>query len=961
VPKEILAPEVEAVPLLARCKRFFRDKPHLRLIALVGLIVPRRLRADWRQEWEAELQYREMLLADWQRLNWRTRLGLLRRSLAAFWDALWLQPYRLEDDMIQDLRYGVRMLLKHKGFTLVAVLSLALGIGANTAIFSVVDAVLLRSLPVAEPERLVLFEWQSGRAFRTSGMRGSGAPSAPGTRHASIFRYDIFEKLRQAQAQAPDSPLSDFFAFGPIYEVTAQADEQAEIVQGQAVSGGYYAGLGVQPILGRGITDEDDRPDAPPAVVLSHQYWQERFGANAAVIGQQLKLNKLSFTIIGVTPPAFVGTLQVDYRPAITVALAFEPLLLGDHSGMARGDKPHIWWLNLMGRLKPGATSEQARESMDGIFQAAALEVMPPPRRDNEPAQLDPKDFPHLVAQSGSRGLLEHRRSYSATIYGLFIVVGLVLLIACANVANLLLARAALRGPEISVRLAVGAGRLRLVRQLLTESVLLAAVGGAAGVLFALWGKSALVAVAATETRFLPKGVDLSLNWRVLAFTVTVSLLTGVLFGLAPAWRATNLDLASSLKQSRRTTGVVSRLSKGLVVVQVAASLLLLVGAGLFIRTLDNLQRVNLGFNQENLLLFTLQPQQGGYKDERLMQFYQQLFARLDNLPGVRAATFGRIPLIADYMWNTAVLLPGESEKLAGDHITNRQMVRENYFAALEIALLRGRNFTAQDDARAPKVAIVNQTFAQKFFPDEDALGKHVTDTDGKREVEIIGIAADTKYDSQRRELEPLLYTPWQQEVKNVGEMHFALRTMGDPTQLAATVHQAVRDLDSSLPVTEVTTQTERSQATLGQERLYARLLSFFGGLALLLAAIGLSGVLAYSVAQRTNEIGIRMALGAPPANVLRLVIWQGMKLVLLGLAVGALSGYALKRLMASQYFASDSWQAQMAEQLYGVQATDPATFAVIALLLTLVALMACWLPARKAARVDPLVALRHE
>ncbi len=861
---------------------------------------------------------------------------------------------RLVEEVWQDLRYGWRMLLKSKGFTIVAVLSLALGIGANTALFSVVDAVLLKTLPVAEPEGLVLFEWQAGLTFRTNGMSGTSPVQ-------SLFRYDVFEKMRRMPDDAPESPLSDFFAFAPIYEGIAVVGDQAEVVNGQAVSGGYYAGLRVQPILGRAITDEDDKPGAAPVVVLSHQFWQERFSANPAVIGQQIKLNKQSFSIIGVTPPAFTGTLQVGYYPAVTVPIACERLLRGERSKLGTANEPGTWWLHLMGRLKPGATYEQARESLNGAFQAAALEAMPPPRKENEPAQLDAKDYPRLVAQSGSRGMLDMRRWYSTTIYGLFIVVALVLLIACANVANLLLARAALRGPEISVRLAVGAGRWRLVRQLLTESVLLAALGGAVGVPFAFWGKSALLALADKDTRFLPNDVDLSLNWRALAFTFAISLLTGVLFGLAPAWRATSPDLATPLKQSRRTTGAVSRLSKGLIVAQVALSLLLLVGAGLFIRTLYNLQRVNLGFNQENLLLFKLQPEQGGYKDERLLQFYQRLFDRLDNLPGVRAATFGRIPLIARDNYVNGILLPGETEMTAGPHPTNRQMARENYFATMEIPLLRGRGFTAQDDQRGRFVAIASQTFARKYFPNDDALGKRVTFRSNKREVEIIGIVADTKYMSQREEIKPLLYTPWRQEIAVIGEMHFAVRTTGEPTALAATVRQVVRELDGNLPVTEVTTQRARSQATLGRERLYARLLSFFGGLGLLLAAIGLSGVLAYSVSQRRNEIGIRMALSAQVHDVLRLVIWQGMKLVLVGLVAGVAGGYALKRLVESKYVSLEDWQRQFGEQLYGVSAVDPWTFSVIAALLPLAALAACYAPARRATKVDPIIVLRSE
>jgi predicted permease len=842
------------------------------------------------------------------------------------------------------------------------VLSLALGIGANTALFSVMDAVLLKTLPVAEPNRLVLFAWHSGIPFRVGGMSGtSNVPNAPGTRALSLFRYEVFDRMRQARAASPDSPLTDFFAFAPLQDLTTVVGEQAEIINGQAVTGGYYSGLGVKPALGRAITEDDDRPGAPPVVVLSYQFWQERFGGNRAVLGQPLKLNKQTFTIIGVTPPAFTGTSQVDYHPVVTVPFACEPLLLGEQSHLGTAKQPGLWWMNLMGRLKPGATYEQARDSLNGTFQAAALEVMPPPRKANQPAQLDPRDYPGLMAESGSRGMLDMRRYYSTTIYGLFIVVALVLLIACANVANLLMARAAIRAPEISARLALGAGRWRLVRQLLTESVLLAVCGGVVGVLFAYWGRSALLVLADKNAGLLPSGIDPSLDWRVLTFTLAVSLLTGVVFGLVPAWRATSLDLATSLKQSRRTSGAVSRLSKGLIVAQVALSLLLLVGAGLFIRTLLNLQRVNLGFNQENLLVFTLRPEQGGYKDERLLRFYQELSARLDNLPGVRAATFGKVALIADDNWFNDFLLPGEKAETAAEHETMRQMVRENYFATMEIPFLRGRSFTAQDDQRAPQVAIVNQNFASKFFPNDDALGKRVTINDNKREIEIIGVVADTKYMSQREEFQPLLYTPWQQEIEVIGEMHFAVRSVGEPTALAPAVRQVVRELDSNLAITDLGSQTARSQATLGQERLSARLLSFFGGLALLLAAIGLSGVLAYSVAQRTNEIGIRMALGAQTANVVRLVIWQGMGLVLFGLIVGALAGYALKRLLATQYFAEDAWQRRMASQLYGVSGTDPLTFLAIAAVLALVALAACWLPARKAAQVNPLEALRCE
>jgi predicted permease len=866
------------------------------------------------------------------------------------------------ETLFRDIRFGLRMLRRSPGMTAVAIFSLALGIGANTALFSVVDAVLLKNLPVEHPEQLVVFEWQSGRPFRVSGMSGtSNVDVPPGRRGLSMFRYDVYQQMQKAQSTDTGSPLSDLFAFGPIPEVTAKVGDQPDVINGQAISGNYYSTLRVEPILGRAITVDDDRSGAAPVVMLSYQFWQERFGANRGVIGQQLQLNQQSFTIIGVTPPAFNGTLQVGFYPSITIPLAVEPQLRGEKSLLGTTPASGVWWLNVMGRLQPNATRQQARDSLNTVFQTTALAAMPPPRRSNQPAQIESKDYPSLIVEAGSQGMMDRRKAYAPTIYGLFIVVAIVLLIACVNLANLLLARATSRGPEIKVRLAVGAGRWRLIRQLVTESLLLSTLGGIVGVLFAYWFKGALSVFTNEESGLLPSGVNLILSWRVLGFTLAVSLLTGVLFGLAPAWRATNLDLNSTLKQTGRTTASMSRLSKGLLVVQVAVSALLLVGAGLFIRTLHNLQHVDLGFNQENLLIFALQPDKAGYKDEQLLRFYGQLLDRLDQLPGVRGATFARVQLIANDNFINDFLLPGETAETGADHETMRQMVRENYFATMEIPLLRGRGFSLRDDQHAPAVGIVNQTFQQKFFPTGDVIGKRIINNYGNRQIEIVGVVADTKYESQRDEIKPLLYTPWKQEAADIGDMHFAVRTTGDPATLVAQVRAAVHDLDSNLPVTDIDTQSARSEMTLAQERLYARLFTVFGALALALAGIGLFGVLAYSVSQRTKEIGIRMAFGAQVRNVIVMVVSQGMKLVLIGLAISSLVGYALIRLLNSKYFGPNTWQQRMKGQLYGVTIGDPLTLVVIASLLTLVALLACWFPAHRAAKVDPLVALRYE
>ena len=390
------------------------------------------------------------------------------------------------ETLVRDLTYGIRMLRRSPGTTLVAILSLAFGIGVNTALFSAVDAVLLQSLPVREPDRLIVFEWQAGRPFRINGLSGTSNVSvSPGHRGFSLFRYDVFTQMHEAQVREPSGPLSDLFAFGPLNEISARFSENAEVIDGQAVTGNYYAGLGIQPILGRPITNEDDQKSAMPVVVLSNKLWRERFDADPEVIGRQLTLNKQSFTIIGVDPASFTGAMQVDFQPAVTIALAQEPMLLGGYSCQ----EPAIWWLNVMGRLAPNATADQARESLNGSFQAAALEVMPPPRKPGDPAQLDVKDYPRLLTEPGSGGMSDTRRDYEPTIYALFIIVLVVLLIACANLANLQLARGAVRGPEMSVRLSMGAGRWRVVRQLLTESLLLSAIGGVVGVLFAFWAK----------------------------------------------------------------------------------------------------------------------------------------------------------------------------------------------------------------------------------------------------------------------------------------------------------------------------------------------------------------------------------------------------------------------------------------------------------------------------------------
>lgn len=862
--------------------------------------------------------------------------------------------------LIQDLRYGFRMLLKQKSVTAVAILSLALGIGANTALFSIVDAMLLKMLPVKEPDQLVLFKSVAPKEFSVGGYNGnSNTDPETGLRSMTSFANLSYQRIREQQG-----PMSDIFAFGGV-GLNLSADGQAEVPIGQAVSGNYFSALGVQPELGRLLTDEDDKAGGPPVAVLSHRYWQKRFSGDPSVVGKQINLNNLAFTIIGVSAEGFDGTMGVGTIQDITIPLALEPQIYPDPKRSYTTN--NTWWLRVMGRLKPGVTREQAQAQLENAFHQsvvehrAARQAAAKASGNNPINDLDPKQYPRLYADPGGQGEMNRRRYYAPSLYMLLGVVGLVLLIACANVANLLLSRAAGRQKEIGLRLALGASRWRLIRQLLTESILLAVLGGLFGILFAVWIKDGLIAVSLWGGRGMPS-LQPQLDWRVLSFTFGLSLLTGLIFGLAPAWRTTRIDLTPSLKESGRSSSAVHRslLSRGLVVVQVALSLVLLVGAGLFVRTLLNLQRVDPGFNTNNLLLFEVQPSLIGYKDEKLRQIYLQISERIEAVPGVQAVTFSRDALLSQssssrtFYLREALSAPPDSEgriKPTGEIWVHRG--RENFLQTMEIPLLYGRTFTPQDGPNSPKVVVVNQTFVNKYFPGQNAIGKRFTyDRSKPDEIEIVGICKDAKYMTQRDDVPPTVYVSHQQE-RPMTEAIFEVRTAGDPSTMVASIRNVVKEIDANLPVQNVKSQIEQADETLRMERLFAKLLTLFAVLAQQLAAIGLFGVLAYTVSQRTHEIGIRMALGANRGNVMKMIVRQGMTLAVLGVILGLVAAYVLTKYL-------ESW-VSLSKMLFGVKVSDPLTYGVIAGLLTLVALIACYIPARRATKVDPLVALRYE
>jgi predicted permease len=829
--------------------------------------------------------------------------------------------------MFQDLRFGARMLLKSKGLTLVAVLSLALGIGANTAIFTLMDAVLLKMLPVRNPTELFFLE-KSGVSVTTKGARN--------------LSYSIFSKIRER---------SDLFAgvcaVGAFPRVNIAVDGQAEIAHLQPVSGSFYTVLGVSALLGRTINDDDDSaPGQHPVVVISHRYWQRRFASDPAVVGRKIALNGHPFTIIGVTAPEFFGVTVGESPDLWAPAMMYTQIFPGSTI-----DQYFNRPLNyVLARLKPGISEQQATVKLTGILHESLA--------DESGSQVSPEKLRAIRQQgialiSASHGLSSLRAQFSEPLRILMAVVGLVLLIACANVANLLLARAAARQKELVVRSALGASRARLVRQLLTESLLLALTGGLAGLLFAWWGSRFLLALVGSGHN--PIALELAIDARVLGFAAAVSLLTSILFGLVPALRATRGDLNPALNSAAAwaSSGARTGLRKTLVVAQVALSLLLLICAGLFVRSLTKLRDVDSGLEQRNVLLFSTDPRLIGYQGKQIAQLYDHLLERLNALPGVHSASLSRQALISGGGTSGRVYLQGQPQRSDENNVTQQGeeafcQVGPAYFETVGMTILRGRSLTSQDDENGPRVAVVNETFARAFLGNDDPLGKRFGfSPENSDKIEIVGVVKDAKYNDLREEMLRTFYIPYKQDPSAWRETTFQIRTGADPASLIASVRQAAREVDANLPLFNVKTLATQVDESLVEERLIGILSSFFGLLALLLASIGIYGVMGYAVSQRTREIGIRMALGAPHRNVMLMVLRQGMKLVWIGVGVGIAVSLAVTRLITSQ--------------LYGVTPTDFMTFSFVSLMLLMVALLACFIPARRATQVDPLVALRTE
>jgi predicted permease len=847
--------------------------------------------------------------------------------------------------IIPNVRLAVRGLLKTPGFTAVVVLMLGLGIGANTAIFTLVNDVLLRELPVKDPGELVLFrnvEGRDGRLSRAGENNGSIDP-VTGRNASTSFSLLTFERFRSS-----NRALSHAFAFAPFNRMTLLIDGQPETTDmGQLVSGDYFAGLGVSAIIGRTLTDADDQPSAPPVGVISYRFWDRRFNRDPSVIGKTIQVNRVPITLIGVTPPGFAGTMQIGEAVDISLPLAQHGRFQPDRA--KNRAQPWYWWIRIMARLDSGVTGEQSRASLEPIFQDTAREgwVAGSGREDGAGSKMP--DVSTLAADPGGQGENDRRRAYGESLRILMGLVGVLLLAACANVANLLVARGSARRREIALRLALGASRARIVRQLLGESFLLAFTGTAFGILLAYWSRGLLLGLR--QFNGDPAVLDLPLDGRVLAFTSIVTAGSALLFGLVPALRAARVDLTAEFQSGARLLGTRarSRLGQMLMVVQIALSLVLLISAGLFVQTLRNLGHVAVGFNTQGLVLFRIEATPTGYPREAFTTLQLRLQERLEQIPGVRAATFSRVPLLAGTRANRRTTIPGYTPPAGVSMNINVNGIAPNFFTAMDIPLLLGRSFSTRDDEHAPKVAIVTHAFVRRYFAGENPVGRRFTfganPNAPASEIEIVGVARDAKY-TTLREAEPVtIYLPAPQMLDGVA--NYYVRTANNPAAIGPAIRAAVREIDPTLPVIDLRTQEQQIERRNSQERLLAQLSSFFGVTALILACVGLYGLTSYLVLQRTAEMGLRLALGALPAQLRRMVVRESFGLVAVGLVLGLAVAYSVRRFVESM--------------LFGLTAADPLTYALVAGVLVAVTLLASLHPAHRAARVDPMIALRAE
>ncbi len=841
---------------------------------------------------------------------------------------------RRGDELLADLRYAARMLRKSPGFTAIAVGSLALGIGANTAIFAVAKRVLFDTLPVNRPHELRLLTWISGHERPVPPVWGDVSSTPNGGLVSNSFSYRVLEELRQRK-----DVLADTVAFKDI-AMTATIDGEPELVTGEMVSGNAFDALGVTPILGRSFTQaEDAGPGRGSVAVISERYWAQRFGRSQLVLGKTISLNGVPVTVVGVGPVHFSG-LQTGAMTQVFVPITMQPLLIprAQMSTTSLLNNPQSWWVQILMRLRPDVPEARAQAALDVVLRQTAMATLPPaPGLD----QL------HLQFEPGDRGLDYLRGQYLQPSSVLLALAGLVLLLACVNLANLLLARAAARQREMSTRLALGAGRGRILRQMLTESLLLSGLGGAEGVLLGFMGRNLLPRLMDPSWR--PASVQVDFDWRVAGFATAISLATGILFGIAPAWRAMHAESGTALKDANHASlgRRRMRLGQGLVVFQIALSAILLIGAGLFVRTLQNLGNTPLGFRSDHILLFQLNPPRARYTDAQSYSLYRRLEEQLAAIPGVRSASMSNIAIIGDGNSGAIFHVLGAPKDKEAIRVQTNTVGRD-FFSTMGIPILRGRAFNDSDTATSPKVAIVNRELARTFFPGQDAIGQKFEtdpeDIDGP--VEVVGICPDTRYADLRSDTPPTFYVDYRQKPGG-GRMVIELHTEAEPASVLNAARSVVTSLDRNLPLLDVHTMQQQVDSTMSDERVFAELTSGFGILALVLACIGIYGLMAYSVARRTSEIGIRLALGAQRAHVRSMILRESTWLAMAGIVAGVGGALALARLVKSM--------------LYGIQPDDPLTIAAGAALLLVVALIASWIPARRAAGVEPVVALRHE